>query len=168
MSTLIRGNFYVNSTPWYKQFWPWFVISIPVSSMIVGVIQLSYALNSPNDMVIDNYYKEGLGINTVLDKRDLATELNIGASIIVDNTTGEVLLTSENAHEQALTLNFYNSAVSNKDFTLVLTRIADNQYRGNLEKSISGIWNLYLESTVGWQISARLNLTQSDSTQFKL
>jgi hypothetical protein len=119
-------------------------------------------------MVIDNYYKEGLGINTVLDKRNLATELNIGASIIVDNTTGEVILTSENANEPALSLNFYNSAISNKDFTLVLTRIADNQYRGNLEKSISGIWNLYLESPIGWQISARLNLTQSDSTQFKL
>ncbi len=158
----------MNPTPWYKQFWPWFVISIPLSSMFVAVIQISYALNSPNDMVIDNYYKEGLGINTVLDKRNLATELKISASIIVDNTTGEVLLTGENTQEEWLTLNFYNSAISKKDFTIKLTRIADNQYRGNLDKSISGIWNLYLESAIGWQISSRLNLSQSDSAQFTL
>lgn len=119
-------------------------------------------------MVVDNYYKEGLGINTVLDKRNLATELNISASIVVDNTTGEVILTTKNAQEPALSLNFYNSAISNKDFTLELSRIADNQYRGNLDKSISGIWNLYLESAIGWQIGARLNLTQSDGAQFKL
>lgn len=155
-------------TPWYKQFWPWFVIAIPVSSMFVAVIQISYALNSPNDMVVDNYYKEGLGINTVLDKRNLATELNIGASIVIDNTTGEVILTSQNTQEETLTLNFFNSAISDKDFTLTLNRIADNQYRGNLKKSISGIWNLYLESAVGWQIGARLNLTDSNYAQFKL
>lgn len=158
----------MNPTPWYKQFWPWFVIAIPVSSMFVAVIQISYALNSPNDMVVDNYYKEGLGINTVLDKRNLATELNIGASIVIDNTTGEVILTSQNAQEETLTLNFFNSAISDKDFTLTLNRIADNQYRGNLKKSISGIWNLYLESAVGWQIGARLNLTDSNYAQFKL
>ena len=158
----------MNPTPWYKQFWPWFIISIPVSSMLVAVVQVSYALNSPNDMVVDNYYKEGLGINTVLDKRNLATELNISASIVVDNTTGEVILTTKNAQEPALSLNFYNSAISNKDFTLELSRIADTQYRGNLDKSISGIWNLYLESAIGWQIGARLNLTQSDGAQFKL
>ena len=136
--------------------------------MLVAVVQVSYALNSPNDMVVDNYYKEGLGINTVLDKRNLATELNISASIVVDNTTGEVILTTKNAQEPVLSLNFYNSAISNKDFTLELSRIADNQYRGNLDKSISGIWNLYLESAIGWQIGARLNLTQSDGAQFKL
>lgn len=136
--------------------------------MFVAVIQISYALNSPNDMVVDNYYKEGLGINTVLDKRNLATELNIGASIVIDNTTGEVILTSQNAQEETLTLNFFNSAISDKDFTLTLNRIADNQYRGNLKKSISGIWNLYLESAVGWQIGARLNLTDSNYAQFKL
>jgi len=158
----------VKPTPWYKQFWPWFVIAIPVSSMFVAVIQISYALNSPNDMVVDNYYKEGLGINTVLDKRNLATELNIGASIVIDNTTGEVILTSQNTQEETLTLNFFNSAISDKDFTLTLNRIADNQYRGNLKKSISGIWNLYLESAVGWQIGARLNLTDSNYAQFKL
>lgn len=158
----------MNPTPWYKQFWPWFVIAIPVSSMLVAVVQISYALNSPNDMVIDNYYKEGLGINKVLDKRNLAVELKIAANITIDNTTGEVILITENAQEQNLTLNFFNSAISNKDFTLELTKIADNQYRGNLQKSISGIWNLYLESAIGWQITARLNLTQSDAAQFIL
>ena len=103
-----------------------------------------------------------------MDKRNLATELQINASIIIDNTTGEVVLTSQNANEPQLTLNFYNSAISDKDFTLVLTQIAENQYRGNLDKSISGIWNLYLESAIGWQIGARLNLSKSNTAQFEL
>ncbi|EAQ65882.1 hypothetical protein MED121_01685 [Marinomonas sp. MED121] len=134
--------------------------------MLVAVVQVSYALNSPNDMVVDNYYKEGLGINTVLDKRTLAGELNISGSIVIDNTTGEVILSSENAQAETLSLNFYNSAISDKDFTIELIRIAENRYRGNLTKSISGIWNLYLESEAGWQVGARLNLSKSDTTQF--
>lgn len=158
----------MKTTPWYKQFWPWFIIAIPMSSVIVAVIQISFALNSPNDLVKENYYKEGLGINKVLDKRKKAQELAIEASVTIDNLTGEVLLSTKNTQDQQLTLNFVNSAIADKDFSLVMTQVAENQYRGQLSKSLQGIWNLYLESDSGWQISSRLDLAKFESTTFSL
>lgn len=158
----------MKTNPWYKQFWPWFVIAIPMSSVIVAVIQISFALNSPNDLVKENYYKEGLGINKVLDKRQRAQELFIEADIIIDNLTGEVILTTKNTQDANLTLNFVNSAIANKDFTLSLSRIAENQYRGQLNKTLQGIWSLYLESELGWQISARLDMAKLNSARFSL
>ena len=49
--------------PWYQQAWPWFLISLPASAVIGGIITLMLAVNSPNALVVDDYYKEGLAIN---------------------------------------------------------------------------------------------------------
>lgn len=158
----------IDTTPWYKQFWPWFVISIPLSSVIVAVFQIYFALNSPRDLVKDNYYKEGLGINQELGRKQLATELDIRAKLTIDNLTGEVILATQNAIEPNLTLNFYHVASAAKDFNVTLQQISDDQYRGSLTKSISGNWNVSIESDKGWQLSGRLDLTLSDSLDFNL
>jgi len=158
----------MKTLPWYKQFWPCFIIAIPLTSVIVGVIQISFALNSPNDLVKENYYKEGLGINKVLDKRQMAKDLKIEAMVTIDNLTGEVLLSTKNTQDQTLLLNFINSAVAKKDFELSMTRISENQYRGQLVKTLAGIWNLHLESDAGWQITSRLDLAQFNSSKFHL
>jgi len=59
MSSLPSGD---KVTPWYKQFWPWFIISVPLSSVLVAVVQVYAALHSSSDLVKDDYYKEGLAI----------------------------------------------------------------------------------------------------------
>lgn len=156
----------VKTTPWYKQFWPWFIICIPLSSMIVAVFQIYFALNSPRDLVKDNYYKEGLGINQELGRKQLAADLNIKANVRIDNVTGEILLVTENVKAETLSLQFFHVATASKDFKVTLQKIADNEYRGSLNKSISGNWNLSIESAAGWQMSGRLDLTLSDRLDF--
>ncbi|TBR38581.1 hypothetical protein CBF23_011870 [Marinomonas agarivorans] len=153
-------------SPWYKQFWPWFVIAIPMSSVFVAVIQISLALQSPNDLVKENYYKEGLGINKVLDKRQKAKELSVAAEVLIDNLTGEIILTTQNTQASILELSFVHSAIANKDFSLTLNRIAENEYRGQLNKTLQGIWSLYLDSEQGWQVSARLDMAKVNSARF--
>ncbi|MCZ2720315.1 FixH family protein [Marinomonas sp. 15G1-11] len=155
-------------TPWYKQFWPWFVISIPLSSMIVAVFQIYFALNSPRDLVKDNYYKEGLGINQELGRKQLAADLDIKAKLRIDNLTGEILLITENTKEEQLYLQFFHVATASKDFRVTLQKISENEYRGTLDKTLSGNWNMSVESDSGWQITGRLDLTISDSLDFNL
>ncbi len=140
----------------------------PSASVIVAVIQISYALNSPNDLVKENYYKEGLGINKVLDKRQMARDLNIEGTVTIDNLTGEVLLSTKNTPDLTLSLSFINSAVAEKDFILSMIRISENQYRGQLVRTLTGIWNLHLESDTGWQITSRLDLAKFNSSTFHL
>ncbi|MFA5677963.1 MAG: FixH family protein, partial [Pseudomonas sp.] len=61
--------------PWYKQFWPWFLISILVFAVVIGMGLLYVSLLNPDSMVRDNYYKEGRAINMHLGRDHLAREL---------------------------------------------------------------------------------------------
>ena len=49
--------------PWYRQFWPWFLIGLPLVVVIACLYTVFLALNSPLSVVKDDYYKEGLAIN---------------------------------------------------------------------------------------------------------
>lgn len=152
--------------PWYKQFWPWFVISIPLSSMIVAVFQVYFALNSPRDLVKDNYYKEGLGINQELSKKQLAQDLNIQAMLTIDNVSGDIVLQTSGVNDESLVLIFSHVASASKDFRVRLNKITEDQYRGSLINTISGNWNMSLESEQDWQITGRLDLTASNRLNF--
>ena len=68
--------------PWYRQFWPWFLISLPLVVVIAGFNLLYIALKYPHSMVDDQYYKEGLAINQSLDQDRRAAELKVAAEIL--------------------------------------------------------------------------------------
>lgn len=158
----------VVNQPWYKQFWPWFIISIPLSSVLVAVVQVYAALNSSSDLVKDDYYKEGLAINQVITQREAAKAMGIEANLRLDNLTGELLLTTKNATAPEITALFAHAALSSKDFNVNFVRSQANEYRAQLEKPLSGIWNVYLESPNGWQLNGRINSDIHDRLNFNL
>lgn len=153
---------------WYKQFWPWFIISIPLASILVGGIQLYAALNSSSDLVKDDYYKEGLAINQVITKREAAKDMGIKAILRLDNITGELILTTENATAPEISALFAHAAVSSKDFHVTFTQIQHGEYRAQLEEPLTGIWNVYLESANGWQLNGRINSNIHSKLNFNL
>ncbi|SBS32027.1 FixH [Marinomonas aquimarina] len=161
MSTIV-------SLPWYKQFWPWFIISVPLSSVLVAIVQVYAALHSSSDLVKDDYYKEGLAINQVITQREAAKTLGIEANLRLDNLTGELFLTTKNATAPELTALFAHAAVSSKDFSVNFVQTQANEYRAQLEKPLSGIWNVYLESENGWQLNGRINSDIHDRLNFNL
>jgi hypothetical protein len=42
-----------HSLPWYKEPWPWVVIAIPGSAVIMGFITLYLALSNPDHLVVE-------------------------------------------------------------------------------------------------------------------
>jgi len=38
--------------PWYRQFWPWFIIALPASAVVAGFITLWLAISNPDGMVV--------------------------------------------------------------------------------------------------------------------
>ncbi|MFC1701799.1 FixH family protein [Pseudomonadota bacterium] len=45
--------------PWYRQFWPWFIIALPASAVIASFITLWLAVSNPVTLVVnDEEYRE--------------------------------------------------------------------------------------------------------------
>jgi len=75
-------------TPWYKNFWPWFLIFFP-SAAIIGCISLFFtAIGNGPDMVVDDYYKKGKAINLELTKFDKAKALYLHGELNVTSLFG--------------------------------------------------------------------------------
>lgn len=67
--------------PWYRQFWPWFVIAIPGATVVACIFMLRLAFTSADDMVVDDYYREGKAINEAFQRDQLARDLNLRAEL---------------------------------------------------------------------------------------
>ena len=39
--------------PWFKQFWPWFIIALPASAVIASFFTLWLAVSNPDYLVVD-------------------------------------------------------------------------------------------------------------------
>ena len=43
----------LDTEPWYKQFWPWFIIALPLTAVIASVATLLIAINNPDYIVLE-------------------------------------------------------------------------------------------------------------------
>ena len=61
----------MDSQPWYRQFWPWFLIALPATVVVAGLTTWWIAAHKADSLVVDDYYKEGLAINRQLRKQNI-------------------------------------------------------------------------------------------------
>jgi len=40
--------------PWYRQFWPWFIIALPASVVVASFFTLWLAISNPDPLVVDD------------------------------------------------------------------------------------------------------------------
>ena len=64
--------------PWYKQFWPWFIIALPASVVVASFFTLWLALSNPDPLVIEG--DEYQQLNSELKAQDRAQESEKGDS----------------------------------------------------------------------------------------
>lgn len=131
--------------PWYKQFWPLFVFSLPAASVIAGLITVVIAFRNADSVVADDYYKEGMAINQRLDKRDHARELGIQAEM---GYAGELLTVgflAKRPDVQQLSVTFRHATLAHKDFSVQLKMRPDGSYFANIPNDMSGKWRVVLQ-----------------------
>ena len=152
-----------DTKPWYKQFWPWFVMSLPASAVVAGIITLFIANEHADSLVVDDYYKQGLAINVKSAKLSKAAELGIEAdlSIHTDNLVA-LKLNLALPEGQGLTLKFIHPGEAKRDFTLALEKQADGAYAARAPFPISGRWYLQLTDEDSWMLKAELPIGTRD------
>lgn len=137
MSTIVTDE---ASRPWYRQPWLWFLLSIPIASVILSSIMVTVAVVGKDSLVSDNYYKDGMGINQTIEQDQLAKALGLTPIINVNNT--EVILnlisTSDIKSQAFLTLKLLHPTVSDKDIIIKLLPSGNGIFLGELPHSIEG------------------------------
>lgn len=158
------------ASPWYKHLWPWILIGILTTSVCLSLTMVSIAVRNPDNLVNDNYYEAGKGINRSLDRELLAQTLNLKASVLLDELTGEVeLRLSGNSDPQTLELNLISPTQPDKDRKVQLARSEAGRYVGQLEDKVEGrrfvellgsqdghIWRLFEEEKVEHGVTVQL------------
>ncbi len=134
--------------PWYKQFWPWFLISIPLASIIGGISMIIISIDGADTLVKEDYYKEGLAINKQFDKLRRAKSLGIKAELTLTDNKFMLNLNSEQPITESLTLEFSHATIKSKDFSLSLQQTTNGQYFSYLTPeqltAINGKWYITL------------------------
>ena len=130
-----------NIPPWYKQFWPWFLISILVFAVVIGMGLLYVSLLNPDSMVRDNYYKEGRAINMHMGRDQAASEMNLRAQFSIDELTGDVTLQLDGDLQQyppRLLLELMSPTHAERDRSVELRHVSAALYTGQMPSSIQG------------------------------
>lgn len=150
--------------PWYKEPWPWILISIIVIPMIVAVIRLNIYREYKVEMVVDDYYKKGKSINQEFAREKLAQSYGISALV---NFSNDNIVIDINHNKQApalanLIISLYHSTQSFKDLSLRATARADGTFSAALPNELTGKWQLTVEPyDKKWKIQKNIFLPAS-------
>ena len=153
--------------PWYKQFWPWFLIILPLCAVVASFTTLKIALDNSDSLVAEDYYKEGKGINADLRKVKYAKQ--IGMQFLAKVIDNELIITQEGGPEYraALNVQFFHPTLADKDFSTNATTDANYHYRIALAEHIQGPWEVRIEGFDGkWRIQKRVEI--KDDIEFWL
>lgn len=158
----------LNPPPWYKQFWPWFIIILPTTSIVVSMIMMTLAINTTDSMVIDDYYKEGKGINLQLSKIQEARAQNIKTQLLITPSNVSVtFITGAPLSGEAIELEFFHSTLVDRDFRVLLTRDGSGVYRAPINNDIQGKWKLSLHPyNQQWKIVKDVSFPNNQSVDF--
>ena len=163
--------------PWYKQFWPWVLIALPLSSVIAGLSTLYIAVVNQDDLVIEKWSKDGKAIFSDNSRFQAAEQLGLRGEISVDSLTGEVFLqlrsngvVSEKepgfVYPDFLLLDIIHPTMASRDQNIRLSKVANHYYKGQLLHQVEASRSVFLSgSEKTWQIKFKFDSPSASFVQ---
>ena len=152
-----------DTKPWYRQFWPWFIISLPAASVIGGLTTVWISLQTTDSLVIQSED----GVRKASDRRiaaqRFASQAGLAALVDINAATGVVSATlrSGDLDDLPATLDFELShpAFAERDVSIALNRAQPDPdgnpvWVGHLLAVPSGRFYAVLRSGDTWRLTA--------------
>jgi len=71
----------VQELPWYRQFWPWFIMALPAASVVGGLFTFYLAGGEPS-MVVDDYGRIAMATAQRAERTRRAEHLGLDARLV--------------------------------------------------------------------------------------
>jgi hypothetical protein len=146
--------------PWYREPWPWILMSFPLAAVITGTITAVLAVRTSDGLVAEDYYKRGLAINRTLDHIERAKALGISASLSISGRAVRVLLRGA-APGAALRLRLIHPTLAGRDQSIGLRSVAPGVYEATLAPLDGQKREIILEDeAASWRITGTWSGTE--------
>ena len=146
--------------PWYRQFWPWFLIAIPGLAVVSGVTTAVLAMREPPAMVVDDYARIGLATHRKQARDERAIELGLTGQLSVAGEPPRIEVTLGASQPldspDTLLLTFAHPTLSAQDLKLELTRSGET-WSGQLHAMPDSRSYVLIEPLSGeWRLAGEL------------
>ena len=153
------------NVPWYREPWPWIVFSIPAVAVIAGIVTLILAIVHRDGLVAEDYYKQGLAINRVLEREARAAQLGLGAQLMVADRNIRVRITGVQEFPASLVARFIHPTRAGEDQQFALAAMSPGLYQGRMPELADGRWYVQLEDAQAtWRLRGNWATGQQSSS----
>lgn len=150
------------SIPWYRQFWVWFVMAVPLCGVVSGLSLVAISSSGHDALVVDDYYKVGKAINQSLERQQQAQALGLAFALTISNDNLTLKQSGGTTTITAARVHLYHPTLADLDQHLVVTADASGVLRSLLEQPIKGKWQIGIEAMDGsWLIQQEFTLPES-------
>lgn len=153
--------------PWYKQPWPWILMSGPAMVIVASVISAWVALSSSDGLVVEDYYKKGLSADQTIAMSAEAKKLGIETGISLTASEITVSLKSKDKNfvaPQKLTVTLAHPTRAGLDQTLTVVRNGTD-FQGAYRLPKAGHWIVTIQDEAGsWRLMGNVSLPASGVT----
>jgi len=142
--------------PWYREPWPWILMAGPAAVVVAGIVTAYLAVAHDDPLVVDNYYKEGLAINRVLERDQAARRAGCRAQVLFseDGARVRVHLATAGTWPEGLRLRMVHPTRAQLDRDVVLHATQAGWYEGEVGLAAAARWRVELQDDRrGWRLS---------------
>lgn len=158
----------VSIRPWYREPWPWLLMSGPAIVVVAGLITAWLAIRSNDGLVADDYYKQGLAVNQVLHRDQLALSQGVSAELLRSGPLLKVFLHGAEGFKlpRELSLKITHPSRAGEDQLVRLQAEGAGLYAGKMVQAVGGVRRLTLEDEAGaWRLLGEWRSDLSESLQ---
>lgn len=142
----------MSARPWWKEPWPWMLIALPGSMVVISFWLLGVALHHSDSTVTAHPYEQGLRVGDVIRKARTAQAMHLWAHIDAQGDELTLRLNPPTDLTQ-LRLHLGHPFVAAHDRDVVLQRVAPGVYRGHVALD-PVVYDVQAQSDT-WSLSGR-------------
>lgn len=146
------------SNPWYRERWPWLLMIGPASVVVAGAVTAWLAVASSDGLVEDDYYKQGLAINQILKRDQVAAERDYSAQVTLSSGNDRIRLFLKGAADAplppSLRLRLSHPTRAGNDQNIELEARGPGFFEGRLTPPPAGRWLVIVEDPAkSWRLT---------------